>query len=266
MEKKEQANTLLIHIEHSKPIEINEFTTSLNAIGGLFSSFAQEKGESREMSQANLYVEKIESGCIDIFLCEIVSASLIPFMENMNIILEFSSYIKSVLDFFTSGIGEKPELKAGEAKNFKDLLNITANDNKGEMIIGAIVNENKEYMFNNCTFNFPQSNSAQNQLDKEIERMKSIQPTGNKYTRQLMTIYQMRSDMNANVGNKAVIESISPRKLSVVFSSDELKEEILHSDDNPTKKAYWVDVETLNVNGKLVGYNVLELHDTIPLE
>ena len=81
-----------------------------------------------------------------------------------------------------------------------------------------------------------------------------------------MTIYQMRGDMNVDAGNKAVIESISPRKVSVVFSSDDLKEAILHYDDNPTKKAYWVDVETLNVNGRLVGYNVLALHDTIPID
>lgn len=266
MEEKQIPNILLVHIEHSKPIEINEFTQSLNAIGNLFSSFAQEQGESKEMSQANLYVEKIESGCIDIFLCETVSAGIIPFVENMNIILEFSSYLKTIIEYFTLGKGKEPKLKLNEAKNFKDLFTITANDNKGEMSIGAIAVGNKGCVYQNCTFNFPGSNSAQNQLDKEIERIKSIQPIGDMYKRRLMTIYQMRGDMNVDAGNKAVIESISPRKVSVVFSSDDLKEAILHSDDNPTKKAYWVDVETLNVNGRLVGYNVLALHDTIPID
>lgn len=33
---------LKIHVEHSRPIEINEFTSALNAVGSLFSTFAQK--------------------------------------------------------------------------------------------------------------------------------------------------------------------------------------------------------------------------------
>ena len=106
----------------------------------------------------------------------------------------------------------------------------------------------------------------QNQLGKEIANLKSVQPDGNVYSRCLMTIYQMRSDMGSDIGNKAIIESISPKRVGVVFSSDELKEKILHSDDNPTKRAYQVDVETLFVENRLVGYNVLALHDIMPLD
>lgn len=169
------------------------------------------------------------------------------------------------MDYFLLRKGDKPKLDLQEAKNLKDLLEISANDNKGEMSIGAIVKSNKGNVFNNCTFNFQGSNSTQNQIEREIEELKAIQPTGNLFTHQLMTIYQMRSDKSTQIGSKAVIEAISHRKVSVVFSSNELKEEILFSDDNPTKKAYWVDVEVLNVNGKLAGYNVTSLHDTIDL-
>ena len=261
-----EVDAILIHIDHSKPIEINEFTTALNAAGNLFSSFVQEKGNSRELAQAKLYVEKIEEGCIDIFLCETVTACLLPFMENMNVIFDFSAYLKNIFGFYKSGKGEKPDLKLQEAKNLKDLLNITANDNLGEMTIGAISKSDKGNIFNNCTFNFIESNSTQNQLEKEIESLKSVQPDGKVHTRCLMTIYQMRSDMGSDIGNKAIIESISPKRVGVVFASDELKEKILHSDDNPTKRAYQVDVETLFVENRLVGYNVLALHDIMPLD
>ena len=36
MEQKNNVDAILFHIEHSKPIEISEFVTSLNAIGNLF--------------------------------------------------------------------------------------------------------------------------------------------------------------------------------------------------------------------------------------
>ena len=43
-----------------------------------------------------------------------------------------------------------------------------------------------------------------------------------------MTIYQMRSDMETDKGNMAVIDAISKNKMAVVFETDELKEMILH--------------------------------------
>ena len=265
-EQEKEANALLIHIEHSKPIEINEFTTTLNSVGNLFSMFAQEKGESKELSQAKLYVEKIEQGSIDIFLTETVTAGLIPFFENMNIILDFSLYLKTIMEYFTEGKGEEPDLKVQEAKNLRDMLNVVAGDNKGKMQVGAINKRDKTYILNNCTFNFFNSNSAQNQLEKRIDKLKEIQQSDEIYSRQLMTIYQMRSDMSSDTGNKAVIDAISTKKLGVVFETDELKERILNSEYNPAKKAFLVDVEILTAGGKPAAYKVLALHDVIDLE
>ena len=253
MEQKNNVDAILFHIEHSKPIEISEFVTSLNAIGNLFSLFAKKNGDCKEAAKSKLYVEKIEEGCIDIILCEIASAGILPFIENMNIILEFSSYIK-------------PDLDLNECKNFKDLALVTAGDNNGITTIGAINKGDKSNIYYNCTFNFQEGNSAQNQLEKEIKSIKSVQPVTDMYSRQLMTIYQMRSDMETDKGNMAVIDAISKNKMAVVFETDELKEMILHSDSNPTKKAYLVDVVLLTVNGKIAAYKVMALHDVIDLE
>lgn len=264
--KGNEANALLVHIEHSKPIEINEFTRSLNAIGNLFSSFVKREGGSKEMAQAKLYVEKIEEGCIDIILVENIMATFIPFAENVNTILGFSSYMKNIIEYFTKSIGPKPELDLQESKDLKDVFAITSGDNKGTTSIGALVKYNKGNVFNNCTFNFNESNSAQNQLERDIESYKQTSLSGDMYNRQLMTIYQIRSDMRTDYGNKAVIDSISSRKLGVVFETDELKERILHSDENPAKKAFLVDVVVLTCGGKPAAYKVMALHDVVGLE
>ncbi len=266
VEKIESRETaLLVHIEHSKPIELKDFTTSLEALRGLFCDFAAKNGQSKEQTQAKLYVEKIENGCIDIFLCEAVSAGLLPFIENINIILDFSLYIKTVMEYFLLRKGEKPKLDLQEAKNFRDLLEISANDNKGEMSIGAVVKTDTGNVYNNCVFNFQGSNSSQNQIEKDIEEMKSAQPSGNVFKRQLMTIYQIRGDMSSNTGNKAVIDAISSKKLNVVFETDELKRKILNSVENPIRKAYLVDVVLMTVEGRQTAYKVTALHDVIDL-
>lgn len=264
--KGNKANAILVHIEHSKPIEINEFTRSLSAIGSLFSSYVKKEGGSKEMAQAKLYVEKIEEGCIDIILVETITASLIPFAENVNTILDFSSYLKKIIEYFTKSTGPKPELDLQEAKDLKDVFAITSGDSKGTTSIGAMVKDNKGNVFNNCTFNFNESNSAQNQIEKAIESYKQTSPAGDVYSRQLMTIYQMRSDMRTDCGNKAVIDAISRRKLGVVFETDGLKEQILHSDENPTKKAFLVDVIVQTSGGKPAAYKVMALHDVVDLE
>lgn len=260
------ANTLLVHIEHSKPIEVKDFVTSLNAIETLFSCFVQKNGDNKELTQAKLYVEKIEEGCIDIFLREMVTPTLIPFMENMNVILQFSSYLKDVLGYFTRGIGKKPDLSVQESKSLKDMLAIPVGDEKGSMTIGAINNADKVVILNGSTFNFFDSNSAQNQLSRLIEEGKRPLPSDEIHCRQLMRIYQMRSDLNTDTGNKAIIDTLSDKKLGVVFETDELKRRILHSDDNPAKKAFLVDVVVMTVNGKMIAYKVVDLHDVVDLE
>ena len=260
-------SALLVHIEHSKPIEVSEFVSSLNALNSLYSSFVKKNGDNKIITRSKLYVEKIEEGCIDIYLCEIVSAALIPFMENANIIFDFASYIKLVYDYFTKGDGKKPELDVQECKNFSEILGIVASDPKGEMSIGAINKTNKGHIFNNCTFNFGESNSAQNQLSKEIDTLKLENSAGNTYKRVLMQIYQVRNEANKNEGNKAIIDEISKgKKIGVVFETDELKNAILFSDINPTQKAFWVDVEVLTVDGKPKAYNVTALHDIIDID
>ena len=60
MEQKNNVDAILFHIEHSKPIEISEFVTSLNAIGNLFSLFAKKNGDCKEAAKSKLYVEKID--------------------------------------------------------------------------------------------------------------------------------------------------------------------------------------------------------------
>lgn len=258
-------HSLLVHIRHSKPIELSEFTTCLNAVGNLFSSYVQKEGQSKEMAQAKLYVSKIEEGSIDIILKEIVSATFIPFAENANTIFQFAAYLKGIVDYFTKGDGEKPALTQQECRNLRDVFAVTAGDNNGETEIGAICGENKGTLFQSCTFNFGESNSAQNQLSKEIERLKSVGSNDEVYKMQLMTLYQIRND-NTNIGNKAIIESISRKKLSVIFDSEDLKDNILRIDENPTRKGFIVDVSVMTAEGKTAVYKVLKLHEIVDLE
>lgn len=265
--KENNANALLVHIQHSKPVEISEFTSSLNAVGGLYASYMKRNGLTKDATNAKLYVSKIEEGSIDVILQDLITGSMIPFLENANTMMEFATFVKNAITYFAKGTGDKPDLSLQDCKDLKEVMTITAGDKNGSMEIGAINSADKSNIFVGCTFNFTESNSIQNQLTKEIESMKFSTPEDNRYNRQLMKIYQMRSDMRSDVGNKAIIDSIaSKKKVGVVFETDELKERILNSDENPAKKAYLVDVVVQTIDGRLAAYKVVALHDVIDIE
>lgn len=262
---KTEQTMLLVHIKPSKPIEINEFTSSLNAVSNLFTSYVQKNGSCDEQAQAKLYVEKVQEGSIIVYLTELVSSSILPFIENANLIFEFATFIKNTCDYYIHGKGEKEELTISECNDFNNMLNMVAGDNKGEMEIGAVVKGRGNNILVGCTLNYTDCNAGQNQFKKEADRLKALAPVSEKYSRQLMTIYQLRSDMGNDAGNRAIIEGISKKKVAVVFETDELKERILNSDCNPVKYAFLVDVEVQTVNERIGAYKVLALHDTIEI-
>ena len=258
---------LLVHIEHSKPVEVKHFVSSLSALNSLYTSFVKKNCNHPAVSKSELYVEKVENGCIDIYLCELATVGLLPFAENMNLLFEFGGHLKSVYEYFTQGKGEKPRLDLQDYKNLSDVLNIVTNDQKGIMSLGVINKTDVKKEFNNCTFNFNTGNSAQNQFGKETGEIKRMS-TDSEYSRVLMVIYQVRNESGANTGNKAIIEEVEgEKKAGLLFETDELKNKILFNPDfNPTKKAFQVDVKVQKINGKTAAYTVTALHDIIDLE
>lgn len=265
MELQPKDTALLVKIKHSKPIEVKDFVATINAMGNLFDGFCRANGDSSEARKAKLYVEKIEHGSIEIFLTEAVTALALPFMENMNLIMEFAGHIKDVIYYFTKGLGTKPELSLPELRNYHDVFAVTAGDNKGETQIGAIRIGDTHNVYNNCVFNYQDSNSSQNQIQRTEQELRDELPTETVYRRRLLTIHQMRSDSNTDKGNQGHIDELNKRPLSLVFESDELKNRILYSSENPTLQAYLVDVVVLTTGGRPVAYKVTDLHDIIPL-
>lgn len=257
---------LLVHIEYSKPIEVNDFVATIGSIRSLYTSFVKKNAECQEMVNAKLYVEKIEKGSIDIHFCELASAALIPFIENTNTILDFAQHIKDVVSFFVSGKGEEPKFSVADLKALHGLFSVTAHDRESSTSIGAINKTKNGNIYNNCTFNYTDSNSAQNQVARREQEIAKPIETEDIRKNQLMTIHQMVGDMSLDKGNKAVIDAISTRKVGLLFEDDEIKHAILHMDGNPTKKAFYVDISLMYANGKLAAYKVMKLHDIIDIE
>lgn len=257
-----QDTALLVHIEHVKPIEVNDFVSSLNALNGLYSSFMRKRGA--KSTDAKLYVEKIQQGSIDIHLCELASVGLIPFLENVNSILDFAGHMKNIIDYFAKGKGDKPSLDINEYKNLSKLMDVVVADRETVVSIGAIAKENAQ-VFQNCTFNFLEGHGVKNQSEFFVDNSKELQ-SDNIYKRVLMQIFQIRN-AETKKGNKAIIDEIVEGKpVPLLFASDELRDVILFSDTNPTRKLFQVDVKVQRSSVGISAYTVMELHDVVDME
>jgi hypothetical protein len=265
MELQSKDTALLFKVTHSKPIEMSDFVATMNSLECLFESYVKEHADSKQGKRARLYVEKIQHGSIEVFLTESVLATALPFIENFNSIVEFAGFLKTIVGNAIQGRKEL-KLSLSELKSLHDLFSIPANDPDGKVSFMAFDKSDVNISFNNCTFNFGESNAAQNQICKAIDSIKEENSSETIHPRKVLTIHQMRSDMGTNAGNRGLIEELNSKPLPIVFETDDLKTRILHSSENPTLQAYFVDVVMQVSSGKPIAYKIVALHDIIPLE
>lgn len=259
-----ERQTLLIHYDISQPVEVTDFAKSLSAINSLYVNFARENGACQDMQNAKLCVEKVEHGSIDVYMIlEVAASAIIPFAENANILLDFANHISKVLSWLSGREKADYKLSKNEYKNYHDVVSVTAKDSDGKMGIN-VFNIKGSAIFNQCEFTSCEANATQNKANNEIESIQIEDKPQKLYHNVVMQISQMKTDIDKTTGNKAIIEEIDKKQLSVGFISKELKSEILFSDMNPANYAFIVDVERKYVSGRYM-YLVTDLHDIVEL-
>ena len=256
-------NSLRIHLENKKPLELSDFNKSFLALGNQFETFALENGNF-DKSEVKLYVHQVSQGSIIIDLVEFVTAGLIPIASDVHLMIDFANHLKSIYDYFKSGKGEKPKLTVQECKDLCDIVNPVAKDANSKVTFNIVNNGN-----NNVTPVFImdsiESNASQNKLKDELAELKTKEDQNMTHTAQLLSMFQIR-DIDNKSGNKGTIEALFEKPLNIVFESDDIKRQMLASDLNPLKTAYIVDVVIQTVNARPVAYKIVKLHDTFPLE
>ena len=118
-------------------------------------------------------------------------------------------------------------------------------------------------MYKDCVFNYTVSNTIQNKANQKTKQLASIQE---ELSHKRVLLYFKQINRDSKTANRGIISNISDKPISVVFDSDELKRQILYIDENPIKKAFFVDVLLQMANGKIAAYKVMALHEIIELD
>jgi hypothetical protein len=106
-------------------------------------------------------------------------------------------------------------------------------------------------------YNSQQANAVQNSARRFLG------PTSEVHHDQLLSLYQVRGDVSAKVGDRGIIEAISPHPVKLIFASEEVKRKIVETHDNPFQKIFLVDVEAKATEGKVRLYRILTVKDVL---
>jgi hypothetical protein len=253
---------LVIHIENIKPIELMDLTKSLVSLASQFNDYVKTTANV-EHREAKLYVKEIKSGSVILDLIEIATMGALPFIENINTIVGFAEYLKTGFQYFLGNKeGKNPEFSTKDCTDFSQIVNPIAKDNGSQINISTTINGD---VTNVLVMNSLEANAFQNIIKSESKQMMLPELKGN-YEKVVMYFDTTKSNIKADTGNKAIIESIDKKSARVIFYTDDLKEKILKGEENPLTTGYVVDVKVENVKDKPAAYKVMALHESFPLE
>ena len=253
---------LVIHIENKRPIELMDLTKSLVSLASQFNDYVR-KTTNIENREAKLYVKEIKSGSVILDLIEIATVGALPFIENINTIIGFAEYLKTGFDsFLRKNKEEYPYFSTKDCTEFSQIVNPIAKDNGSQLNISTTVNGN---VTNVLVMSSLEANAIQNIIKNEVKQILMHESQG-EHEKVVMYFDTTKSNIKADTGNKAIIETIDKKSAKVIFDTEELKEQILKGDENPLTTGYVVDVKVQTVKDKLAAYKVMKLHESFPLE
>ena len=247
---------LTVNIKNKQPVDLIDFAQSMISLGAEYSEYIAESQNHLVSDEIKLYIKEIRPGLIITELVALAPA-LMPFAEHANTVIDFTSHMKSCIDFLR-GAGQKPDsldkqtltriIKFVEpmAKDNGSVVQLDASNNTGSITINI---------------NSVEANAIQNKANKEIEKLK--EPIVGLHTQVVLYWTQTRSDNKK--GYKGVIESISNKETKVLFDNDEIQYEMIHGEEQIYEKAYVVDVYVETIKDKPAAYKIKKFHESIDL-
>jgi len=252
---------LTVEIKNRRPIELIDLTESFLSLGEEYKRFVAAHPDVAGAQNVRLYIKEIRAGSVVADLVALAAVGVpvaLPYIENANNILDFAKYLKTAYGYFSGKEEERPQLQPAEYTNLSKIIEPVAKDNGSQIIVTATDGGSVQVTFN---LNSTESNAAQNNLRREIEQFR--EPETRIHNQVVLYWYRASRDTDKQVGDRAIIESISPNPVKTVFDEEKTKAEMILSDPNPFLSAYIVDVFVDTIRGKPALYKIIRLHDRI---
>lgn len=254
-------------------IELGNFVGAFTALAGAYDRFVEAK-DPKLVKDATIFVQEVRQGSI--------VAVLMPWIQVIGGTVEGMSAILTVEQFVTT-YGKRllslagpnqdalTDASPGEYKDFIDQVGAIASTPGSTMSVAAFESIDGEKTVRSV-FKFDTADARQIKDRAEVLKHQAQNKTGETASRVLMVFTRTdvgKSAVGKSTGERVKIESISNRRLALIYGADlaeeRIKHEIREAEENVYKKGFIVDVVVETRNGKPVGYSVIHVHDVVEL-
>jgi hypothetical protein len=252
---------LTFKVENKTPIELTDLTNALNAFGVEYARSVQRFDDPVADPQAKLYIKEIRSGSVIADLMPYAIGAL-PLIENFNNVIQFGQYLGACVTYLLSETDEEPSppMDKQTLENVCQMIEPCAKDGGSNTIISNTYHGNVTV---NVNLNSIQANAVQNRAKRKLKEM--VEPVCGGHERVVLYWYRTTNDAKKSTGDRAIIESISPKAVKTEATA-EVKAKLMWGDDNPLKQAFIVDVMVETIKGVPALYKVYAVHEILPLD
>lgn len=269
----DNAPHLILKIETQKPIELGDFVGAFVGLGNQFESYYDATHPS-ERGDVKFYVREVRAGSI---IAELVPyiAPAVPILaataagiKHANDLHKFvETYGRKLSHYFKRG-GRDPKATKGDLSDYLKTVAAVAHDPEGGLSLSVYEDGKTRVAFE---FSTRQARAAEANIIEHRSEMDRTSDADHK--RVLMTFTRTNvghAKAGARSGERVRIEAIHKRDLPIVYAStlaeERIRHEIAEADDNVYKKAFDVDVNVEQRDGRPIAYRIVALHDVIDID
>lgn len=248
--------TVRFELKNSKPVDLLDLAAALDAFGEAYQDHVVRAGFDVERGNVRLFVKEIRTGSIVADLISLAEQTSLV-LKHIEVAAGFITHFHDLLQYFLSlpsPLKEQPPTKR-EAQQAMAVMEPVAKDGASQLFLQVTGDVHIHHHYNS-----QQANAIQNAARRYIGPQL---PVSQVHQDQLLTLYQVRGDPAAKVGDRGVIEAISPHPTKLLFASEDVKRRIVDQPSNPFQMIFIVDVEVKAVEGKATLYRVMTVKDVI---
>lgn len=250
---------LTVTIDHKGPIELAALSDSFHALAEQHARVASQLGADLNGDEVRLFVREIRSGSIIVELVAL-AATMTPLVGGIQTVVKFGEKLRDMIEYFRARRDTlPPDTSTADVAALERVLNPVAGDRGAALNI--VARENAQVV---VTVNVPSNDANAIQNRARHHRAMQKMPESGYHSKVLLYFQQVRGEPDASTGDRAVVESISPKPVKAIFSSEAVKSAILS--DAIFKKAYVVDVDVHTIQGKPYLYKILDVFESFDRE
>lgn len=263
-----------LKLDIDEPVEISDFVAAFLAISTQYDRYVQR--EQPKAASARLFVREVRVGCIEADLIPLavvgtLFAGTIVALNGANVVHEFVERWGGTLQKLGRKRGQRLEgATKSDLQTIMQQLSAVAAVPGASLSISAIVT--KDGAQETTAIRAITSNEAVVAVENAAAQRDELARTTDADHKRVLLRFTRTDTKRGKVGRKAVehavVESISPRDLAVIYASELAEQRIRHEiveRDSVYWKGFVVDLNVEMSRGKPVAYRVMHVHDVIDL-